>query len=135
MSLDVYNLITPDIASNPGTVTLKVPAGDGGYTGPGGTWEESAASEVTLTNVVIQQADMRTAEFLNGNGGTVDPSDLRNVYINDGTTIYPDDEGQFAHVLEFSDGLAVREWRVRQADNRPWHNYCKVVVERYRGKR
>jgi len=29
----------------------------------------------------------------------------------------------------------VRKWRVVQADNRPWRNYCRAVVERYRGER
>lgn len=134
MSLDVFGLVDPTFNSDvSGGVTLITPA-EGGYTGPGGTWEEGTPTEDELTLVTIQSASMRTAEFMMQNGGTANPSDLRVVYINDGTMMYPDDDGTFAQTLEFSDGQAVRTWRVREADNRPWRNYCKAIVERYRGQ-
>lgn len=134
MSLDMMDTITPDFASTPeGGVTLITPA-EGDYTGPGGTWEEGEATETELSLVNIQQASMRTAEFLSEVGGAVQPSDLRVVYINDGTMLYPDDDGTFAQTLKFSDGVKERTWRVREADNRPWRNYCKAIVERYRGE-
>jgi len=133
MSLDMFGFIDPMIESTPaGGVTLVTP-GQGGYTGPGGTWEEPTPTETTLGLVTIQQADMRTAQFMSEVGGTANPTDLRVVYLNDGTMLYPDSDGTFAQLLKFSDGQAVREWRVRQADNRPWRNYCKAVVERFRG--
>jgi len=133
MTLNMYGLIDPTFESLPeGGVTLSIPA-QGGYTGPGGTWEEDEPEVKELKLVNIQPASLKTIETLVGQGGTVQPSDWRVVRINDGTMIYPDDDGQFAHLLEFIDGLSVRQWRVRQADNRPWRSYCKVVVERYRG--
>lgn len=133
MSLDMYGFIDPTLASTPeGGVTLVTP-GEGGYTGPGGTWEEVEATETDLGPVTIQAASMRTAEFIAQAGGTANPTDLRVVYLNDGTMLYPDSEGQFAQTLKFSDGQAVREWRVREVDARPWRNYCKAIVERFRG--
>lgn len=133
MSLDFDGFIDPTLASTPaGGVTLVTP-GEGGYTGPGGTWEDPVPTETELGLVTIQQASMKTAEFLSPAGGTVNPSDLRVVYLNDGTMLHPDDDGTFAQTLRFSDGVAVREWRVREADNRPWRNYCKAIIERYRG--
>lgn len=133
MTLSMYGFIDPVFESRPeGGVVLIVPA-EGGYTGPGGTWEEGEPRRVPLQLVNIQPASLKTVETLVGQGGAVQPSDWRVVRINDGTMITPDDTGQFAHLLEFSDGVAMRQWRVRQADNRPWRSYCKVVVERYRG--
>lgn len=133
MSLDMMDTIDPTFASTPdGGVTLVTP-GQGGYTGPGGTWEEPVPTETPLDMITIQQADMRTAQFMSDVGGTANPTDLRVVYLNDGTMLYPSGDGTFAQLLRFSDGQAVREWRVRQADNRPWRNYCKAIVERYRG--
>jgi hypothetical protein len=133
MSLDMMGTVDPNFAATPsGGITLVTP-GEGGYTGPGGTWEQAAGTETTLTLVTIQQASMKTAEFLSDEGGTVKPSDLRVVYINDGTMLYPDEAGKFAQTLKFSDGQAERTWRVREADNRSWRNYCKAIVERYRG--
>jgi len=133
MTLDMYNFIDPVLASAPdGGVTL-VTQDPGGYTGPGGTWEPGAETEDTLAAVTIQQASMRTAQFLIDQGGITQASDARVVYINDGTMLYPDDDGTFAQILKFSDGRKVREWRVREVDNRPWRNYCKAIVTRYRG--
>jgi len=133
MTLDVFNLIDPMIQSTPeGGVTL-VTQSEGGYTGPGGTWEPGTETETTLGLVTTQQASMRTAQLMADLGGVANPSDLRVVYINDGTMLYPDDDGTFAQILRFSDGNKVRDWRVREADNRPWRYYCKAIVERYRG--
>lgn len=133
MSLDMYGTIGPAEASTPNGGVELVTQAAGDYTGPGGTWAPGSETTTTLSLVTIQQASMKTAEFLAQSGGTAKPSDLRVVYINDGTMLYPDDDGTFAQVLRFSDGQAVRDWRVREADNRPWRNYCKAVVERYRG--
>ncbi len=133
MTLDTLNLIDPMMQSTPeGGVTLVTQI-EGGYTGPGGTWEPGAETETDLGLVTIQQADMRTARQFADLGGVANPSDLRVVYINDGTMLYLDDAGTFAQILRFSDGNKIRDWRVREADNRPWRFYCKAIVERYRG--
>lgn len=118
----------------PGGVKRIKPASGGGYTGPGGTWEAGAPEVITLKRVNIQAADMKTLELLVSMGGTSNPKDVRIVHINDGENyLYPDDDGKFADLLEFSDGLAVRQWRVIDCDNRPWRSFCKAIVERYRG--
>lgn len=133
MSLDMMDTVDTTFASTPdGGVTL-VTQDPGGYTGPGGTWEPGSELTAPLDLVNIQPASQRQAQFYVEHGGTVSASDLRVVYINDGTMLYPDDDGTFAQMLRFSDGSAVRDWRVREADNRPWRAYCKAVVERYRG--
>jgi len=94
-------------------------------------WHRGRLSKLPL--VAIQQASMKTAQFMSDIGGAVTPTDLRVLYINDGTMLYPSDDGTFAQTLRFSDGHKERTWRVREADNRPWRNYSKVTVERYRG--
>lgn len=118
----------------PGGVKRIKPASGGGYTGPGGTWEAGEPEEIQLTRVNIQPASLKTMEILVNMGGTANPQDVRVIHINDGINyLYPDDNGQFADLLEFSDGIAVRQWRVIQCDNRPWRNFCKAIVERFRG--
>lgn len=118
----------------PGGVKRIKPASGGDYTGPGGTWQAGAPEVITLKRVNIQAADMKTLELLVSMGGTSNPKDVRIVHINDGENyLYPDDDGKFADLLEFSDGLAVRQWRVIDCDNRPWRSFCKAIVERYRG--
>ena len=118
-----------------GGVKRLKPATGGGYTGPGGTWQDGApAEEITLPRVNIQPASLKTMQILVALGGTANPQDVRLVHINDGVNyLYPDDDGKFADLLEFSDGVAVRQWRVIQCDNRPWRNFCRAIVERYRG--
>lgn len=83
----------------------------------------------------IQQASPKSVEAMVATSGAFNPQDWKIIHINDGVTyLYPDDSGQFADLLEFSDGLEVRQWRVRQCDNRPWRSYCRAMVERYRGE-
>mgnify|MGYP001579929265 CR=1 FL=1 len=133
MSLNMFGFIDQIFESKPiFGVTLKIP-GKGGYTGPGGVWQEDPPIVFNLKSVNIQMAGKREAEFLMGQGGTVNISDFRLIHINDGIMIQPDDSGRFAQILEFHDGVDRRQWRVREADCRPWHNYCRLVVERYRG--
>lgn len=110
-------------------------AGAGGHTGPGGTWEEQPGETTELTRVNIQPAKWKDVQLLAGMGGTVSPQDVRVVHINDGVTyLWPDDDGRFSDLLEFSDGQATRQWRVLTCDNRPWRNFCRAVVERYLGE-
>ena len=127
--------IDSDFISTPcgGVWLLRAASGD--YTGEGGTWvETAAASRIPLVMVNIQQASPKSVEAMVGTSGAFNPQDWRVVHINDGVNyLYPDDSGQFADLLEFSDGLAVRQWRVVQCDNRPWRSYCRAMVARYRG--
>lgn len=117
-----------------GGVRILKPGTEGGYTGPGGTWEDGTTPDpITLTRVNVQPASPKTMEMLIGMGGTTNAQDVRVIHINDGEHyLYPDDTGRFSDLLEFSDGLAQRKWRVMSCDNRPWRNFCKAIVERYR---
>lgn len=109
-------------------------AGAGGYTGPGGRWADSPGETVELMRVNIQPAKWKDMQMLIGMGGTANPQDARVIHINDGVNyLWPDDNGKFADLLEFSDGQVMRQWRVMSCDNRPWRNFCRAVVERYRG--
>ncbi|AMO49199.1 Hypothetical protein AKI40_2811 [Enterobacter sp. FY-07] len=117
----------------PGGVRI-IRAGAGGYTGPGGRWADSPGEIVELTRVNIQPAKWKDMQMLIGMGGTANPQDARVIHINDGVNyLWPDDNGKFADLLEFSDGQVIRQWRVMSCDNRPWRNFCRAVVERYRG--
>lgn len=113
----------------------RIKPAEGGYTAPGGIWEEGESQTIELTLVNVQPARWKDVQMSVGMGGTANPQDLRSVHINDGVNyLYPDDEGKFSDILEFSDGLAMRQWRVISCDNRPWRNFCRAVVERYRGR-
>lgn len=132
MSLNMYGFVDPTMQSSPaGGVTL-VQAGEGGYYDydNGGVWVPAAPTTTALQAVNIQPADKKTIDFIIARGGTADPKDLRNVYINDGTSLFPADTGRDSDYLEFTDGLSMRRWRVLTSDNRPWRNYCHAIVER-----
>ena len=133
MSLDMHGHVDVMMESTPDGGVELITEGAGSY-GPGGVWQQGQETTQDIQLVNIQQASKKTAEFFIENGDVMQPSDLRVLYINDGTTIRPDDDGKFAQVFRFSDGNQVRDWRVREADNRPWRNYTKVIVERFRGK-
>lgn len=135
MSLDFFGFLDPIMESTPSGGINLVTVGEGGYTGPGGTWVDGAEVVTPLTMANIQQANMRTAQYLMDNGMATHASDSRVVYINDGTTLNPSDDGTYAQILRFSDGSQVRDWKVVEVDNRPWRNYCKAIVTRYRGER
>ncbi len=99
----------------------------------GGILVEGAETSATVAACNIQPASKRSIEILVGLGGTDNPRDVRNVYINDGSTyLYPEDKDRGADELEFFDGLNTHRWRVMSSDNRPWHNYCHAIIERMR---
>ena len=122
------------------TFNSKIPGGirlictEGGYTGPGGVWVEKETERKDLTHVNVQPARWREVSLLVGQGGVAVISDFRTVHINDGKTyLMPDESGEYRDQLEFSDGVRMRRWRVMTADNRPWRNFCRAVVEVIRG--
>ncbi|EPN2806522.1 hypothetical protein ACTWOG_004252 [Serratia marcescens] len=102
----------------------------GDYSGPGGVWQESESARQALTHVNVQPARWREITLLVGQGGVATLGDFRTVHINDGKTyLMPDESGEYRDLLEFSDGVTMRRWRVMTADNRPWRNFCRAVVE------
>jgi|GEM_PF-771243 hypothetical protein len=150
--LDMRGHVDSTFRSNiPGGICLIRRKGD--YSGPGGVWEEEEkfasvnfifsfdndtgvlhcqlkGVHKQLTRVNVQPAKWREVSLLVGQGGTAVISDFRTVHINDGKTyLMPDESGQYRDLLEFSDGVKMRRWRVMSADNRPWRNFCRAVVE------
>lgn len=123
----------------PGGVWL-IKSVKGDYTGPAGEWVQSEPQRIELKMVNIQPVSPRAAEHLInigtfGHNPVINIEDIRVVHINDGVTyLSTDDNGSSADYLEFSDGNAIRKWRVVSTDNRPWHNFCKIIVRRYRGE-
>jgi len=135
MSLDFYGFVDPVIESSPAGGVQLVTTAPGDYSGPGGTWVDGAENITDLPFVNIQQADMRTAQYLMDNGMATHAHDARVVHVNDGTMLHPSDDGTYAQILRFSDGDNMREWKITEADNRPWRNYCRAIAVRYRGER
>lgn len=138
--IDMQSMIDGTFRSTPdGGVRLIRQSTGGDYTGPGGTWQVGKAKPVDLLAVSVQPVKPKESEMLMnigaaGVGATINPSDCRVVHINDGVTyLQADDEGREADMLEFSDGLAMRTWRVIAVDSRPWHRFCRAIVQRYRG--
>lgn len=116
-----------------GVRILRYPPGS--FSGPGGVWVDGEPVITELPLVNIQPAKWKDIQILIGMGGTANPQDLRVVHISDGINyLYPDDDGKFSDLLEFSDDLVIRQWRVIACDNRPWRNFCRAIVERYSGK-
>lgn len=70
--------------------------------------------------VNVQPLNLRELDILTR--GNVRIVDGRKIYVNDGDLTMIEDNG----VWEF---LGQR-WKTIQSDNRPWHNYCHVVVSR-----
>jgi len=131
MSLDMYGHIDIVFESLPdgGVVLYQNQEGYYDYNN-GGVWVEPDVTPAPIASVNIQGADGKTMELMAGMGGTTNPRDVRVVHFNDGTMVYPADEGRNADELGFSDGLAMRRWRVMTSDPRPWRNYCRAVVHR-----
>lgn len=103
---------------------------NGDYSGPGGVWVDEDFGREELSHVNIQPAKWREVNLLAGEGGVALIEDFRTVHINDGKTyLMPDESGEYKEQLEFSDGVTTRRWRVMTADNRPWRNFCRAVVQ------
>lgn len=98
----------------------------------GGVWVPGTETPTPVARVNIQPASPRTMEYMAQLGGTQNPRDVRQVWINDGTSLFPADTGRESDFLEFNDELETHRWRVMASDNRPWHNYCKAIIERVR---
>lgn len=75
-------------------------------------------------NVNIQPADDRLIDWLERGGQRV--RDARRVWVNDGDlySISPADDWTF-------EALPGAVYRSVKLDNRPWHNYCRIVVVIY----
>ena len=93
-----------------------------GARGSDGRWVEGAETESTH-NVNLQPVTEKDLANLGIGGERI--QDFRKAYINDGTTgvLTPQDEWEFD-----CEGLVGKTFTVDAIDNRPWNNYCKIVV-------
>lgn len=131
MSLDMLDTVD-GVFNSPATGGVTAYVRQEGYYDwdNGGVWVEPDVTPIELGPITIQGASGKTMELMVGAGGTANPRDVRVVYINDGTMLYPADDNRNADELQFSDGVAMRRWRVKMSDPRPWRTYCKAIVER-----
>lgn len=139
--IDMQAMIDGTFQSTPYGGVFLVSSVGGDYSGPGGKWVPASEPKRTeLKMVNIQPLNSREASHLAnigtfGHDPVINVEDYRIVHINDGNTyLTTEDNGISADYLEFSDGIAVRQWRVIQSDNRPWHNFSRLIVQRYRGE-
>lgn len=132
--IDMYNHVADPLNSLPEGGVTRITTAPGYYDyDNGGVWVEGQSERIPLAPVNIQPASRKTIEFMVAMGGTANPRDIRDVYVNDGVNYcMPSDTGRTADHLEFSDGIELREWRVMHSDNRPWNNYSHLIVERVR---
>lgn len=71
-------------------------------------------------DINVQNVTLRELDFpLTGGERIVD---LRKIYVNSGDTSTFDETDEW----EFSG----QRWKVMGMDNRPWRNYCKILVNR-----
>lgn len=115
MSLDMSDIIDDDFES----ITAQRYSRTGSYVN--GIWTNS--SEVATTHIVnLQAASMKEIQSLTNGGERI--NDVRKIYVNDGI----DASLSQSDVWEFS-GLSGR-YKTIQFDNRPWRNYCKILVSK-----
>ncbi len=86
-----------------------------------GVWIPVMNVPVTGFQVNIQPLSERELDFLQKGGERI--LDPRRIYVNNGdlTAITLDGERLFIG----------QRWKVIKTDNRPWRNYCKVIVDRF----
>ena len=71
--------------------------------------------------VNVQPLNLRELDILSR--GNVRIVDGRKIYVNDGDLTMIEDNGMWEFLGQ--------RWKTIQSDNRPWHNYCHVVVSRF----
>lgn len=116
-ALDMGGTVDGDFQSTPAQRHPK----SGGYVD--GIWKaDAAAKPIPGYIVTLQAVSPRELQSITSGGERV--VDARRVYINDGdlTELDNGDKWEFDTV----DGV----FKVLKLDNRPWRNYCKLIVSR-----
>ena len=116
------------IDSAVGSVVANIYKYHGDYTGPGGAWEQKLISKESSVLINVQPVNDKKSEYLTGQGGGKVTQDLRKIYINNGTMVYPDQDG-VRFIIEFDAGQGVKKWSVIESDSRPWRNRCRAYVK------
>ena len=84
-----------------------------------GVWT-AGIIENTSHNINLQPASLSEIQSLENGGERL--NDVRRVYLNDGIVA----KLAQSDVWEFEGINGV--YKTIQLDNRPWHNYCKIIV-------
>jgi len=85
-----------------------------------GLWQTVTADPVAY-KVNIQPLSEREIDFLERGGERI--VDGRRIYVNSGDLTRISLEGEWVFLGQ--------RWKIIKTDNRPWRDYCKVIVDRY----
>lgn len=85
-----------------------------------GIWTPVLAEPVSF-RVNIQPLTDKELNFLQQGGERI--IDPRKIYVNSGNLESIQLDGEWVFLGQ--------RWKIIKTDNRPWRNYCKVVVDRY----
>lgn len=86
-----------------------------------GVWVPSLALPVTGYRVNIQPLSESEKDFLERGGERI--VDGRRIWVNNGDLNLI--------TLEADWDFLGQRWKAVKTDNRPWRNYCKIIVSRY----
>lgn len=115
MSLDMRGHVDSVFKS---VTAVHKTTGNGDYVN--GIWQSSGS--ITQTFIAnLQPASDREIDFLIQAGERV--IDVRRVYINSGDLSVIDQNGDWEFLNQ--------RWKTVKCDNRPWRNYCKLIVSLY----
>lgn len=103
-------------------VFKSVPATHVGKSGSyvDGIWTETTSAPVSF-QVNIQSLNDKEIDFLRQGGERI--VDPRKIYVNSGDLNSIQLDGEWVFLGQ--------RWKVIRTDNRPWRNYCRVIVDRY----
>jgi len=114
MSLDMKYHIDNVFKSVPATHVGK----SGSYVN--GIWQSTTSAPVSF-KVNIQPLNDKEIDFLRQGGQRI--LDPRKIYVNSGDLSQIELDGEWVFLGQ--------RWKIIRTDNRPWRNYCKVIVDRY----
>lgn len=95
----------------------------------GGDYEDGiwVPKPETRGSYVVNVQPLKDREIFNLNIGAERVSDIRKIYVN---------EGDLEDITQNDDWTFLgQRWKTIQLDNRPWRDYCRVIVERYDDQR
>lgn len=84
-----------------------------------GIWTQTTSAPVPFT-ANIQPLNEKEIDFLPQGGERI--VDSRKIYINSGDLNAIQLDGEWVFLGQ--------RWKIARTDNRPWRNYCKVIVYR-----
>ena len=121
MSLDMFGFVDSVFVS-------VIPATRTSYTGGGyvnGIYVQGAAVQSTHT-INLQPLSGKEISFIDL--GAERQHDTRKIYVNDGDLYSISESDTWA----FETGQGVNgNYKTIWLDNRPWRNYCKIIVSRF----